>query len=93
MVLQQQEISVFQKHQVSIWHFLIQMILEWKIKHHSKNKIIYQLLSKNLDQGFPGDLNSECVFEIKNKIVVNILHLQLATPNRHLVNFAVPSNL
>ena len=27
--------------------------LEWKIHHHSKNKIIYQLLSKNLDQGFP----------------------------------------
>ena len=41
--------------------------LEWKIHHHSKNKIIYKLLSKNLDQGFPGDLNSECIFEIKNK--------------------------
>ena len=41
--------------------------LKWKIKHHSKNKIIYQLLSKNLDQGFPGDLNSECIFEIRNK--------------------------
>ena len=41
--------------------------LEWKIHHHSKNKIIYQLLSKNLDQGFPGDLNSECTFELKNK--------------------------
>ena len=41
--------------------------LEWKINHHSKKKIIYQLLSKNLDQGFPGDLNSECTFEIKNK--------------------------
>ena len=25
------------------------------------------MLSKNLDQGFPGDLNSECTFEIKNK--------------------------
>ena len=25
------------------------------------------MLSKNLDQGFPGDLNSECIFEIKNK--------------------------
>jgi len=41
--------------------------LEWKIHHHSKTKIIYQLLSKNLDQGFPGDLNSQCIFEIKNK--------------------------
>ena len=41
--------------------------LEWKIHHHSKTKIIYQLLSKNLDQGFPGDLYSECIFEIKNK--------------------------
>ena len=25
------------------------------------------MLSKDLDQGFPGDLNSECIFEIKNK--------------------------
>ena len=25
------------------------------------------MLSKNLDQGFPGDLNSECIFEIRNK--------------------------
>ena len=41
--------------------------LEWKIHNHSKNKIIYKLLSKNLDQGFPGDLSSECIFEIKNK--------------------------
>jgi aldose 1-epimerase len=41
--------------------------LEWKIQNHSKTKIIYQLLSKNLDQGFPGDLNSECIFEIKDK--------------------------
>ena len=44
--------------------------LEWKIKHHSKTKIIYKLLSKNLDQGFPGDLNSECIFEIKNKSLI-----------------------
>ena len=41
--------------------------LEWKIHHHSKTKINYQLLSKNLDQGFPGDLNTECIYEIKNK--------------------------
>ena len=44
--------------------------LEWKIKHHSKTKIIYKLLSKNLDQGFPGDLNSKCIFEIKNKSLI-----------------------
>ena len=25
------------------------------------------MLSKDLDQGFPGDLNSESIFEIKNK--------------------------
>ena len=36
--------------------------LEWKIKHHSKTKIIYQLLSKNLDQGFPGDLKFRVYF-------------------------------
>ena len=41
--------------------------MEWKIHHHLKTKIIYKLLSKNLDQGFPGDLNSQCIFEIKNK--------------------------
>ena len=41
--------------------------LEWKIHNHSKTKITYQLLSKDLDQGFPGDLTAECIFEIKNK--------------------------
>ena len=41
--------------------------MELKIQLHSKTKIVYQLLSKNLDQGFPGDLNSECTFEVKNK--------------------------
>ena len=47
--------------------------LEWKIHHHSKAKIIYQLLSKNLDQGFPGDLNSQCIF------AVSYTHLTLPT--------------
>ena len=59
--------------------------LEWKINHHSKNKIIYQLLSKNLDQGFPGDLNAECIFEIKNKsFFIKYLQIFHALPQANI---------
>ena len=39
----------------------------WKIKFKNKNKIIYQLFSKHLDQGFPGNLNINCIYELKDK--------------------------
>lgn len=41
--------------------------LIWKKIDHSKNKIIYQLKSKHLDQGFPGNLNINCIFELLDK--------------------------
>ena len=36
-------------------------------KSIKKIKLFIKLKSKHLDQGFPGDLNSECIYEIKNK--------------------------
>ena len=39
----------------------------WKIKSHSKKSIVYNILSKNLDQGFPGNLNLSCKYSINNK--------------------------
>tara|TARA_B100002051_G_scaffold273583_1_gene312677 strand:+ start:84 stop:1037 length:954 start_codon:yes stop_codon:yes gene_type:complete len=39
----------------------------WKIDSHSKKSIIYKIISKNLDQGFPGNLNLSCKYELKNK--------------------------
>ena len=39
----------------------------WKIKYKSKKKIIYQLLSKHLDQGFPGNLYVSCIYELIDK--------------------------
>ncbi len=39
----------------------------WQIESHSKKSIIYKITSKNLDQGFPGNLNLSCKYELKNK--------------------------
>ena len=44
--------------------------LVWEKKSHSKKKIVYQLFSKHLDQGFPGNLNVKCTYELKNKNLV-----------------------
>ena len=41
----------------------------WDTVYISKTKIIYQLFSKNLDQGFPGNLDVRCEYKInKNKL-------------------------
>ena len=40
----------------------------WDITYSSKNKIIYNLISKHLDQGFPGNLNVNCEYKIKKNI-------------------------
>ena len=45
-------------------------ILPWKKLKQSKCKIIYQLKSKDLDQGFPGNLLVNCIYEIKNKFLI-----------------------
>ena len=41
----------------------------WKIKSYSKKSIVYTILSKNLDQGFPGNLNLSCKYSINNKTI------------------------
>lgn len=42
----------------------------WEKKSHSKKKIVYQLFSKHLDQGFPGNLNVMCTYELRNKNLI-----------------------
>ncbi len=42
----------------------------WKIINKTKNKIKYNIISKNLDQGFPGELNLSCKYELKNKTLL-----------------------
>jgi len=44
--------------------------LIWEKKSHSKNKIVYHLFSKHLDQGFPGNLNVSCTYELRNKDLI-----------------------
>ena len=39
--------------------------LIWKINNFTKNKIIYELNSKHLDQGFPGNIKVKCIYELK----------------------------
>jgi len=44
----------------------------WKIHNHSKEKIIYSLKSKHLDQGFPGNLEVFCEYKLtKNQLVLS----------------------
>ena len=37
----------------------------WKIEQLKKNKIIYSLLSPDGDEGYPGNLNIQCHYEIQ----------------------------
>ena len=46
--------------------------LEWKIYHHSKTKIIYRLLSKNLDYYHMSLLKQYCFFHQINLVDVQI---------------------
>ncbi len=45
-------------------------ILPWKKINQTKDKIIYQLNSKDNDQGFPGNLIVNCTYKIKNKYLI-----------------------
>ena len=45
-------------------------ILPWKIISHTKKKIIYQLHSKENDQGFPGHLVINCTYQIRNNFLI-----------------------
>ena len=42
----------------------------WKKINHSKNKIVYQLHSKDSDQGFPGDLIVNCIYQIRSSFLI-----------------------
>ena len=42
----------------------------WKKIIHNKKKIVYEIVSKNLDQGFPGNLKVNCIYEIENNNVL-----------------------
>ena len=42
-------------------------ILPWKKIKQTKKKIVYQIMSKDLDQGFPGNLLVNCTYKLHNK--------------------------
>ena len=42
----------------------------WRKINHKKNKIIYMLKSKHLDQGFPGNLTTYCSYHICRKDLI-----------------------
>jgi aldose 1-epimerase len=45
--------------------------LVWKKINHTKDKIVYQITSKHLDEGFPGNLTVNCSYKIlKNKLLI-----------------------
>ena len=41
----------------------------WKRINQTKNKIVYHLKSKHLNQGFPGNLDIKCIYELNDKIL------------------------
>ena len=45
-------------------------ILPWKKIKKTKNKISYQLISKDSDQGFPGNLIINCTYQLKNNFLI-----------------------
>ena len=42
----------------------------WKKLNQTKDKIIYQLHSRDNDQGFPGNLTVSCTYQIRNKYLI-----------------------
>ena len=44
--------------------------LPWRKLEHSKNKVVYQLHSKDNDQGFPGDLTVNCIYQLNNNFLI-----------------------
>ena len=45
-------------------------ILPWKKIKKTKNIISYQLISKDSDQGFPGNLIINCTYQLKNNFLI-----------------------
>ncbi len=44
--------------------------LPWKKIKFTKNKIVYELYSNHLDQGFPANLLVKCSYQLKNKFLI-----------------------
>ena len=73
----------------------------WKKINQTKNKIIYQLKSKHLDQGFPGNLAIKCIYELQNKILIiryeyisdQVTHVNLTNHSYWNLNYKKNDNI
>ena len=45
-------------------------ICPWKKLSQTKDKVVYQLHSKDNDQGFPGNLIVNCTYQVRNKYLI-----------------------
>ena len=45
-------------------------IIPWKKIKQTKDQVIYQIRSKELDQGFPGNLLVTCTYKLKDKFLI-----------------------
>ena len=61
--------------------------LVWKKINHTKNKIVYQIKSKHLDEGFPGNLTVNCSYQIfKNKLLIQYTYKSDQATHVNLTN-------
>ena len=59
----------------------------WKKINHTKNKIVYQIKSKHLDEGFPGNLTVNCSYQIfKNKLLIQYTYKSDQATHVNLTN-------
>jgi aldose 1-epimerase len=45
-------------------------VVPWKKIKQTKDKIVYQIKSKDLDQGFPGNLLVNCIYQLKKRYLL-----------------------
>ena len=61
--------------------------MPWKKVNHSKDKIIYQLHSRDKDQGFPGHLVVNCVYQLKkNSLLIKYEYKSNKSTHVNLTN-------
>ena len=59
----------------------------WTIFNNSKDKIVYELISKDMDQGFPGKLKVRCEYKIKkNKLICKYIYSSDKYTHTNLTN-------
>ena len=51
--------------------------LPWKKIKHTKDKIVYQLYSPDNDQGFPGNLIVNCIYQVKKNFCILSTNIDL----------------